>query len=77
MNDMNKDFQELKAKYLRAIGGEKESFLVQMRENLKNRNGNESLYTNHYTHQGETIDIDTCDEQKLFEIDNDMIVIGK
>jgi len=73
---MNIEFQELKAQYLKAHGEEKDSFLVQMRENLKKRNGNESLYTNHYTHQGETIDIDTCDEQKLFEIDNDMGTMG-
>lgn len=73
---MNREFQELKSKYLQTNGEEKESFLVQMRENLKKRNGNDFLYTNHYTHQGETIDIDSCDEQKLFEIDNDMVVMG-
>ena len=73
---MNKDFQELKAKYLQTHGKEKESFLIQMRENLKRRNDNKSLYTNQYTHKGENIDIDTSAEQKLFEIDNDMGAIG-
>ena len=71
---MNIIFQELKKQYLMAQGEEKETYLSQMRENFKQRNGNESLYTNLYTHQGETISIDTCEAQKLYEIDSDMSV---
>lgn len=71
---MNIEFQELKNQYLMAQGEEKETYLSQMRDNLKQRNGNESLYNNLYTHQGETISIDTCETQKLYEIDSDMSV---
>lgn len=74
---MNQEFQELRNIYLRAEGEEKEMLLCQMRENLKNRNGGESHYTSHYTHQGKTIDIDTCEDQELYEIDGDMIVYGR
>lgn len=73
---MNILFQELKKQYLMAQGEEKETYLSQMRENLKQRNGNVGIYTNLYTHQGESIDIETCDEQKLFEIDGDMSTLG-
>ena len=73
---MNILFQELKKQYLMAQGEEKETYLSQMRDNLKQRNSNESLYTNLYTHQGETVSIDTCEYQKLFEIDSDMSVQG-
>jgi len=73
---MNKEFQKLKVQYLLAQGEEKESCQRQMRENLKQRNGNVGIYTNLYTHQGESIDIETCEEQKLFEIDGDMSTRG-
>lgn len=73
---MNIEFQNLKVQYLLAQGEEKEIYLSQMRDNLKQRNGNESLYTNLYTHQGETVSIDTCEYQKLFEIDGDMSTRG-
>lgn len=73
---MNKEFQDLKVQYLLAQGEEKEIYLSQMRDNLKQRNDNESLYTNQYTHQGETVSIDTCEYQKLFEIDGDMSTRG-
>ena len=73
---MTEVFQNLKVQYLMAQGEEKESYQSQMRENLKQRNGNVSIYTNLYTHQGESIDIDTCEEQKLFEIDGDMSTRG-
>ena len=73
---MNKEFQNLKVQYLLAQGEEKKSYQSQMRENLKQRNGNERIYTNQYTHQGESIDIETCGEQKLFEIDGDMSTQG-
>lgn len=74
---MNKEFQELKRKYLQSDGEEKRILLSQMRDNLKKRNENNALYTNIYTHQGETVNIETSDEQKLFEIDGDMVVMGK
>ena len=45
---MNILFQELKKQYLMAQGEEKETYLSQMRDNLKQRNGDESLYTNIY-----------------------------
>lgn len=73
---MNKEFHNLKVQYLMAQGEAKETYLSQMRENLKQRNGNVGIYTNLYTHPGESIDIETCDEQKLFEIDGDMSTRG-
>lgn len=74
---MKKEFQELKNLYLMAQGRVKGCYLSQMRENLKKRNGNADLYTNHYTHQGKTINIDNCDYEELLEIDNDMVACGK
>ena len=74
---MNKEFQELKTRYLQATGEDKDLLLNQMRENLKCRNENASLYTNQYTHKGETIDIEICNDQKLFEIEGDMVVQDK
>lgn len=74
---MNTEFQTLKMRYLREHGEEKENLLSQLRENLKQRNGNESLYSFRYTYQGKTIDIDECDEHELFEIDGDIVNFEK
>lgn len=73
---MDKEFQELKAVMDRFSGSAREVILDRMRDNLYIRNGNKHIYTGSYTQKGRLFNINTCSEEELLMIDEDMTAIG-
>ena len=73
---MNKEFQELKAVIGRFTGSAREVMKDRMRDNLIVRNGNKHVYTGSYTQKGRLFNINTCSEEELLMIDEDMTAIG-
>lgn len=65
---MDKEFQELKAKYL---SSKNNSDLKALRENLKNRNGDSPEYSMKYVCTA-TVNIDDADFETIQKIDGDM-----
>lgn len=70
---LNREFQKLNGLYLSSKNEEdRASYLQQLRNNLKQRNGSASEYVASYTFKGNAYNIDDCDYNALREIDGDM-----
>ncbi len=72
---MDANFQKLKRQWS-VIISQREEIVERMRENLIQRNHNESVYECKYVQKGITYDLSSCSVEDLFAVDGDMVPLG-